>query len=60
MTEIETWREKKLKDQGETPLSEMPKLTVTMIYTKIQDLEGEVSKVNGHSSKTLLAQNCLT
>jgi len=42
MTEIETWREKKLKDQGETPLSEMPKLTVTMIYTKIQDLEGEV------------------
>lgn len=42
ITDTETWREKKLKDQEETPLSEMPKLTVTMIYTKIQDLESEV------------------
>lgn len=42
VTGTETWREKKLKDQAETSLSEMPKLTVTMIYTKIQDLESEV------------------
>ena len=42
MGEVETWREAKLSEQADTPLAEMPKLTVSMIHTKIGDLESEV------------------
>merc|ERR1711892_966805 len=36
------WRDDKLAEQGLTPLSEMPKLTVSMIKSKVQDLDSEV------------------
>merc|ERR1712192_115260 len=42
IAEIEKWRDEKLSEQGSTPLSEMPKLTVSMINSKIGDLESEV------------------
>merc|ERR1712062_752330 len=38
----EKWRDEKLAEQEATPLSEMPKLTVSMINSKIGDLESEV------------------
>merc|ERR1719206_767870 len=41
IAEIEKWRDEKLAEQAETPLSEMPKLTVSMIKSKIQDLDSE-------------------
>jgi len=40
--EIEKWRDDKVAEQEATPLSEMPKLTVSMINSKIGDLESEV------------------
>jgi len=40
--EIEKWRDEKMAEQEATPLSEMPKLTVSMINSKIGDLESEV------------------
>merc|ERR1711971_993395 len=42
IAEVEKWRDEKLAAQGSTPLSEMPKLTVSMINSKIGDLESEV------------------
>merc|ERR1719187_1430720 len=42
IVEVEKWRDDKLAEQAETPLSEMPKLTVSMIKSKIQDLDSEV------------------
>merc|ERR1711872_583243 len=42
VVEVETWREEKLAAQDEHPLSEMPKLTVSMIGQKIGDLDSEV------------------
>jgi len=42
IAEVEKWRDEKLAEQAETPLSEMPKLTVSMIKSKIQDLDSEV------------------
>jgi len=42
IAEVEKWRDEKMAEQGKTPLSEMPKLTVSMINSKIQDLESEV------------------
>jgi len=42
IVEIETWKEEKVKEQSEISLSEMPKLTVSMINTKIGDLDSEV------------------
>merc|ERR1711971_1390124 len=42
IAEVEKWRDEKLAEQGSTPLSEMPKLTVSMINSKIADLESEV------------------
>merc|ERR1711971_1517166 len=42
IAEVEKWRDEKLAEQGTTPLSEMPKLTVSMINSKIGDLESEV------------------
>merc|ERR1719228_3010111 len=42
IAEVEKWRDDKLAEQAETPLSEMPKLTVSMIKSKIQDLDSEV------------------
>jgi hypoxia up-regulated 1 len=40
--EVKKWREDKLAEQEKTPLSEMPKLTVSMINQKVYDLESEV------------------
>merc|ERR1711962_768992 len=42
IAEVEKWRDEKLAEQEATPLSEMPKLTVSMIKSKIQDLDSEV------------------
>merc|ERR1711922_113378 len=42
MNELKEWRDKKMKEQEETSLAEMPKLTVSHIHTKIGDLESEV------------------
>merc|ERR1712002_1272872 len=42
IAEVEKWRDDKLEEQEKTPLSEMPKLTVSMIKSKIQDLDSEV------------------
>merc|ERR1712128_291936 len=42
IAEVEKWRDDKLAEQGLTPLSEMPKLTVSMIKSKVQDLDSEV------------------
>merc|ERR1711971_865398 len=42
IAEVEKWRDENLAEQGSTPLSEMPKLTVSMINSKIGDLESEV------------------
>lgn len=42
ISEVEKWRDEKLAEQEATPLSEMPKLTVSLIKSKIQDLDGEV------------------
>merc|ERR1712025_974829 len=41
IAEVEKWRDEKLAEQADTPLSEMPKLTVSMIKSKIQDLDSE-------------------
>jgi len=40
--EVEKWQAEKTLEQSEHSLSEMPKLTVTMIVAKIHDLESEV------------------
>merc|ERR1712032_1363698 len=42
IAEVEKWRDEKLAEQASTPLSEMPKLTVSMINSKIGDLESDV------------------
>jgi len=42
IAEVEKWRDEKLAEQEATPLSEMPKLTVSMINSKIGDMESEV------------------
>lgn len=42
IAEVEKWRDGKLVEQEKTPLSEMPKLTVSMIKSKMQDLDSEV------------------
>merc|ERR1712203_1298301 len=42
IAEVEKWRDEKLAEQADTPLSEMPELTVSMINSKIGDLESEV------------------
>merc|ERR1712226_689876 len=42
IAEVEKWRDDKLAEQEKTPLAEMPKLTVSMIKSKIQDLDSEV------------------
>ena len=36
IAEVEKWRDEKLAEQAETPLSEMPKLTVSMIKSKVK------------------------
>merc|ERR1712045_350473 len=45
--EVEKWRDDKLEEQTSMPLSEMPKLTVSMIKSKIQDLDSEVQLLIG-------------
>merc|ERR1712038_1578208 len=45
--EVEKWRDDKLEEQTAMPLSEMPKLTVSLIKSKIQDLDSEVQLLIG-------------
>merc|ERR1712130_950247 len=45
--EVEKWRDDKLEEQEKQPLSEMPKLTVSLIKSKIQDLDSEVQLLIG-------------
>jgi len=40
--ELEKWRDEKVAEQEAIPASEMPKLTVSMINSKVGDLESEV------------------
>jgi len=40
--ELTKWQDDKLAEQAAHPLSEMPKLTVSMIMQKVADLDGEV------------------
>merc|ERR1712079_960942 len=47
--EVEKWRDDKLEEQTAMPLSEMPKLTVSMIKSKIQDLDSEVQLLIGNA-----------
>ena len=35
IAEVEKWRDDKLVEQEKTPLAEMPKLTVSMIKSKV-------------------------
>ena len=35
IAEVEKWRDDKLAEQEKTPLAEMPKLTVSMITSKV-------------------------
>jgi len=42
IVEVEKWRDDKLAEQKDHPLSEMPKLTVGMIIPKISDIDNEV------------------
>merc|ERR1740128_1097753 len=44
---VEKWRDEKLEEQEKQPLSEMPKLTVSLIKSKIQDLDSEVQLLIG-------------
>merc|ERR1712058_174987 len=47
ITEVEKWRDDKLEEQEKQPLSEMPKLTVSLIKSRIQDLDSEVQLLIG-------------
>ena len=38
ISKVEKWRDEKLAEQADTPLSEMPKLTVSMINSKVTNL----------------------
>merc|ERR1712113_819386 len=42
IAEVERWRDEKVAEQDQLPTSQMPKLTVSLIKSKIQDLDGEV------------------
>merc|ERR1712029_1153082 len=47
IADVEKWRDEKLEEQEKQPLSEMPKLTVSLIKSKIQDLDSEVQLLIG-------------
>merc|ERR1712121_140842 len=47
IADVEKWRDDKLEEQEKMPLSEMPKLTVSLIKSKIQDLDSEVQLLIG-------------
>merc|ERR1712012_1224963 len=47
LAEVEKWRDEKVAEQEAMVLSEMPKLTVSSIKSKIQDLDGEVQLLIG-------------
>merc|ERR1712209_354478 len=47
ISDVEKWRDEKLEEQEKQPLSEMPKLTVSLIKSKIQDLDSEVQLLIG-------------
>merc|ERR1711874_918531 len=42
IAEVERWRDEKVAEQDQLPTSQMPKLTASLIKSKIQDLDGEV------------------
>merc|ERR1739838_577180 len=47
IADVEKWRDEKLEEQEKQPLYEMPKLTVSLIKSKIQDLDSEVQLLIG-------------
>merc|ERR1712048_24966 len=47
IADVEKWRDEKVEEQEKMPLSEMPKLTVSLIKSKIQDLDSEVQLLIG-------------
>merc|ERR1739844_418720 len=47
IADVKKWRDEKLEEQEKQPLSEMPKLTVSLIKSKIQDLDSEVQLLIG-------------
>jgi len=47
MNELKEWRDKRLLEQQQASLAEMPKLTVSVIHTKIGDLESEIKFLVG-------------
>merc|ERR1719392_218432 len=47
IADVEKWRDDKLEEQEKMPLSEMPKLTVSLIKSMIQDLDSEVQLLIG-------------
>merc|ERR1712112_438099 len=47
IADVEKWRDEKVEEQEKMQLSEMPKLTVSLIKSKIQDLDSEVQLLIG-------------
>merc|ERR1712029_1038589 len=47
IADVKKWRDEKVEEQEKVPLSEMPKLTVSLIKSKIQDLDSEVQLLIG-------------
>merc|ERR1712111_187697 len=47
IADVEKWRDEKVEEQEKMPLSEMPKLTASLIKSKIQDLDSEVQLLIG-------------
>ena len=42
IADVEKWRDDKLEEQEKMPLSEMPKLTVSLIKSKVWNIEGNL------------------
>ena len=51
---VEKWRDEKLAEQEATPLSEMPKLTVSMINSKVTQFSQLANIRGSHNSTNFL------
>jgi hypothetical protein len=49
--EVEKWRDEKLEEQAKLPLSEMPKLTVSLINSKVRQSKINKNKYIFHLSR---------
>ena len=49
---MEKWRDEKLAAQADTPLSEMPKLTVSMINSKVLQIQMSLNRCHFWKFKT--------